>query len=51
MVFAFFSEDFEKVSGDKTENNDMMDSFEARKKRKMAKKEQMKKNGTKMNLK
>ena len=50
MVFAFFSEDFEKVSGDKTENNDMMDSFEARKK-KMAKKEHMKKNGTKMNLK
>ena len=51
MVFAFFSEDFEKVSRDKTENNDMMDSFEAREKRKMAKKEQMKKNGTKMNLK
>ena len=51
MVFAFFSEDFEKVSGDKTENNDMMDSFEARKKRKMSKKEQMKKNGTKINLK
>ena len=29
----------------------MMDSFEARKKRKMAKKEHMKKNGAKMNLK
>ena len=40
---AFFSEDFQKVSKDKTENNDMqmkhtMVSFEAQKK-KMAKKE------------
>ena len=40
---AFFSEDFKKVSKDKTENNDMqmkhtMVSFEAQKK-KMAKKE------------
>ena len=43
MVLAFFSEDFQKVSKDKTENNDMqmkhtMVSFEAQKK-KMAKKE------------
>ena len=38
MVLAFFLEDFEKASRDKTENNDMqmkhmMDSFEAQKER------------------
>ena len=38
MVLAFFSEDFQKVSKDKTENNDMqmkhtMVSFEAHKKK------------------
>ena len=44
MVLTFFSENFQKASKDKTENNDMqmkhaMVSFEAQKKRKMAKKE------------
>ena len=44
MVLAFFSEHFQKASRDKTEYNDMqmkhmMDSFEAQKERKMAKKE------------
>ena len=43
MVLAFFSEHFQKASRDKTEYNDMqmkhmMDSFEAQKERKMAKK-------------
>ena len=45
MVLSFFSEDLQKASRDKTENNDMQmkhlmaDSFEAQKKRKTAKKE------------
>ena len=42
MVLALFSEDLQKSSRDKTENNDiqmkqMMDSFEAQRKRKMPK--------------
>ena len=57
MVLSFFSEDLQKASGDKTENNDMQmkhlmaDSFEARKERKTAKREINEENGTKMNLK
>ena len=44
MVLTFFSENFQKASRDKTENNDLqmkhaMVSFEAQKKRKMTKKE------------
>ena len=43
MVLALFSEDLQKASSDKTENNNlqmkhMMDSFETQKKRKMRKK-------------
>ena len=43
MVLALFSEDLQKASRDKTENNNlqmkhMMDSFETQKKRKMQKK-------------
>ena len=44
MVLAVFSEDLQKASRDKTENNNlqmkhMMDCWEAQKKRKMPKKE------------
>ena len=43
MVLTVFSEDLQKASWDKTENNNiqmkqMMDSFETQKKRKMRKK-------------
>ena len=56
-VLAFFSEDFQKASRDKTEYNDlemkhMMGLFDAQKERKRQKrKKKKKKNGTKMNLK
>ena len=42
---------FKRSVGDKTENNDMMDTVEAQKKEKWQKRKYMKKNGTKMNLK
>ena len=43
MILTFFSEDLEKASGDKIKNNNMqmkhlMDSFEAQRETKMAKK-------------
>ena len=55
MVLSFFSEDLQKASRDKSKNNNMqmkllIDSFEAQGK-KNVKKGQMKKNGTKKNLK
>ena len=56
MVLSFFSGDLLKASRDKTKNNTMqmrntMDSFEAQKERKMAKREINEENGTKMKLK
>ena len=56
MVLSFFSEDLQKASRDKTKNNKMqmrntMDSFEAQKERKTAKKEINEENGTKNELK
>ena len=55
-VLAFFSEDFQKASRDKTEYNDlqmkhMMGLFDAQKERKGKKGKKKKKNGTEMNLK
>ena len=55
MILAFFLEHLQKASGNKVKNNNMqrkhmMDSFEAQKERKMAKKEINEENGTKMNL-
>ena len=56
MVLTVFSEDLQKASRDKTENNNiqmkhMIDSFEVQKKKKSQKSKEMRKNGTKMNLK
>ena len=56
MVLAFFSEDFQKASRDKTEYNDlqmkhMMGLFDAQKERKRQKRKKNEEKWNKMNLK